>query len=142
MLWTLFRRRLFPVSTRTSAILNDGSRCYPQFLQANAKIPPRLGYCRFLPNPFQFIITPSCHLTRRKVCKSISIRRCLVSVLKTSLNNLRGKQCLIFSRGIITKISLNVTHSCKNMQISFIILKSCGLCQTFTKSWLPSKMAD
>jgi hypothetical protein len=39
-----------------SAILIWGFRGFPQFLQKNAGIVPRLGHSRFLPNPSQFFI--------------------------------------------------------------------------------------
>jgi hypothetical protein len=57
-----------------TGIFND----FSQALQANARIVP-FGHHRFLPNLFQFII-------RRPI-----IRRCTVSILKTSLNSQRKK---------------------------------------------------
>jgi hypothetical protein len=35
--------------TKASVILIEGFHCYPQSLQANAKIEPRVGYSCFLP---------------------------------------------------------------------------------------------
>jgi hypothetical protein len=44
---------------RTQAILIEGFRGFPQVLQVNSGIIPRLRKARFLPNPFQFIIRPT-----------------------------------------------------------------------------------
>jgi hypothetical protein len=52
----VFRRSRFQISTRIPAILTDVFSGFPESLQANAGVVPLLGYDRFLPNSFQFVI--------------------------------------------------------------------------------------
>jgi hypothetical protein len=51
--------------TETPAILAEDFRDFPQSLQENSGMVPRLGHDRFLPNPFRYIIIHllSCHPT-------------------------------------------------------------------------------